>query len=74
MPAFTHAMTESGSTLHRPASSSALTRLRRLVPLAFLVLTGWLLWREVGTQFDLPEVQRTLLDVPTVAALAIALL
>ncbi|WP_347262347.1 phosphatidylglycerol lysyltransferase domain-containing protein, partial [Rudaea sp.] len=67
-------MTESGSTLHRPASSSALTRLRRLVPLAFLVLTGWLLWREVGTQFDLPEVQRTLLDVPTVAALAIALL
>ena len=67
-------MTDPGNTAHHSASQGVLARLRWLVPLAFLVVTGWLLWREVGTQFDLPEIQRTLLDVPTLPALAIALL
>ncbi len=47
-------------------------RLRWLVPVLFLALTGWLLWRELDHQFDLPEIQRTLLDVPTLPALGIA--
>ena len=49
-------------------------RLRWLVPVLFLALTGWLLWRELDHQFDLPEIQRTLLDVPTLPALGIAAL
>ncbi|HSX59470.1 MAG TPA: hypothetical protein VLF18_04640, partial [Tahibacter sp.] len=48
------------------------TLLRRLVPLAFLALTGWLLWREFAS-FDLVQVQRTLIAVPTLPALGIAL-
>ncbi len=47
--------------------------LRWLVPIAFLVLVGWLVWRGVG-EFDLPELQRTLLGVPTLPALGVGLL
>jgi len=62
---------ESAPATERP---SLLARLRWLVPLGFLALTGWLLWRELDHQFDLPEIQRTLLDVPTLPALGIAAL
>ncbi|MGH8123569.1 MAG: bifunctional lysylphosphatidylglycerol flippase/synthetase MprF [Rudaea sp.] len=54
--------------------NNLLARLRWLVPLLFLALTGWLLWRELGDQFDLPEIQRTLLDVPTLPMVGIAVL
>ena len=47
--------------------------LRWLIPLAFLGIVGWLVWRGVD-EFDLPELQRTLLDVPTLPALGVALL
>ena len=68
-------MTETGPTSSAsPAKTRLLTRLRRIVPLLFLALTAWLLWRELDHQFDLPEVQRTLLDVPTLPALGIAAL
>ncbi|HZP66828.1 MAG TPA: bifunctional lysylphosphatidylglycerol flippase/synthetase MprF [Rudaea sp.] len=50
-----------------------LARLRFIVPCAFLALTVWLVWRGLG-DFDLPEIQRTLLDVPTLPALAVAAL
>ncbi len=58
-----------------PASHarSAFARLRWIVPIAFLLLTGWLLWHELG-EFDLAEIQRTLLDVPTLPALGVAAL
>ncbi|HXS73083.1 MAG TPA: bifunctional lysylphosphatidylglycerol flippase/synthetase MprF [Rhodanobacteraceae bacterium] len=50
-----------------------LARLRWLVPLAFLLATGWLVWRELAG-FDLRQLQRTLLHVPTrYAAYAAAL-
>ena len=52
---------------------SALARLRWMVPTAFLALTVWLLWHELGT-FPLVEVQRALLDVPTLPALGVAML
>ena len=48
-------------------------RLRWLVPIAFLVLVAWLLVRGVS-EFNLQEMQRTLLEVPTLAALGIAAL
>jgi phosphatidylglycerol lysyltransferase len=54
-----------------PARGRA-ARLRWLVPIAFLALTGWLVWRELDT-FDLAQTQRTLLAVPTLGALGIAL-
>ena len=38
--------------------------LRWLLPLGFLLLTAWLLWQEID-EFDLIELQRTLLAVPT---------
>ncbi len=47
--------------------------LRWFVPLACLVVVGALLWREAG-QLDLPQLQRALLGVPTLPALAVALL
>src|SRR6185312_4019160 len=50
-----------------------LARLRWIVPCAFLALTTWLLSRELD-QFNLPEVQRTLLEVPTLPAICIGLL
>jgi phosphatidylglycerol lysyltransferase len=46
--------------------------LRWLLPLAFLALVGWLVARGID-EFDLPEMQRTLLDVPTGSALGIGL-
>lgn len=55
-----------------PATRSWLARLRWLVPIAFLVLVGWLLGRGAA-DFDLPELQRTLISVPTLPAIGIAL-
>lgn len=48
------------------------SRLRWLVPLGFLGLTGWLVWRELAS-FDLTQVQRTLVAVPTLPAIGIAM-
>ncbi len=56
-----------------PAAHGWAARLRWLVPLAFLGVIGWLLVHGVD-EFDLPEMQRTLLAVPTLPALGIALL
>ncbi|MEP6511238.1 MAG: lysylphosphatidylglycerol synthase domain-containing protein, partial [Dokdonella sp.] len=62
-----------------PASSSTTTarrwllRLRWSLPIAFLLLVGWLLWHGID-EFDLPQLQRTLLDVPTLASIGIAFL
>jgi phosphatidylglycerol lysyltransferase len=58
---------------HSPRAT-LFARLRWLVPIAFLTITGWLLWRELAHEFDLPEIQRTLIDVPTLPALGIAAL
>jgi phosphatidylglycerol lysyltransferase len=67
-------MTESESSTASTPPHGLLARLRWVVPLLFLGVTGWLLWRELGHQFDLPEIQRTLLEVPTLPALGIAAL
>ncbi|MEP6940352.1 MAG: lysylphosphatidylglycerol synthase domain-containing protein, partial [Rudaea sp.] len=67
-------MTETGTSTSPQAPSGILQRLRWLVPLLFLAFTGVLLWHELDHQFDLPEVQRTLLEVPTLPALGIAAL
>src|SRR5690242_20220275 len=56
-----------------PAATNALARLRWIIPSAFLLLTAWLLWNEIGA-FPLVEVQRALLDVPTLPALGVAAL
>ena len=61
------------STTRTHAGRQFFARLRWIVPSAFLALTAWLLWRGVG-EFNLPEVQRTLLDVPTLPALGVAAL
>lgn len=53
--------------------TSRYAALRWLIPLGFLAFTLWLIWRELAS-FDLVQVQRTLIAVPTVAALGIALL
>ena len=58
---------------HPSTSRSWLLRLRWLLPIAFLVLVGWLLVQGID-EFDLPQLQRTLLDVPTAPALGVALL
>ncbi|GMV30171.1 MAG: hypothetical protein AMXMBFR59_22960 [Rhodanobacteraceae bacterium] len=47
--------------------------LRWLIPLGFLALTGWLVWRELAS-FDLIQVQRTLVAVPSLPAAGVALL
>ena len=47
--------------------------LRWLVPLAFLCIVGTLLWRELDG-IDLPQMQRSLLQVPTGAVVLIGLL
>ncbi|MGH8041504.1 MAG: bifunctional lysylphosphatidylglycerol flippase/synthetase MprF [Rudaea sp.] len=57
----------------RPAPSGIFARLRWIVPVAFLALTGWLLWRESG-EFALADIQHTLIDVPTLPALGVAAL
>ena len=66
------------SAATEPTTTAAQARgwrahLRWLVPIAFLALVGWLVWRGVDA-FDLPELQRTLLGVPTLPALGVALL
>jgi phosphatidylglycerol lysyltransferase len=61
------------ATAHAPSARSAFARLRWIVPSAFLALTAWLLWRGLG-EFDLAQIQRTLLDVPTLPALGVAAL
>jgi phosphatidylglycerol lysyltransferase len=66
-------MSESASLTTTHASPPLLARLRWMVPSTFLALTAWLLAREAG-EFNLPEIQRTLLDVPTLPALAVAAL
>jgi len=48
-------------------------RLRWIVPAAFLVVVAWLLWHEVG-EFPLPDIQKTLLDVPTASAIGVGAL
>jgi phosphatidylglycerol lysyltransferase len=55
------------------APRSAWAKLRWIVPTAFLALTSWLVWRELG-EFPLVEVQRALLEVPTLPALGVAVL
>jgi phosphatidylglycerol lysyltransferase len=57
----------------RPAPRSWFARARVAVPLLFLVLVGWLVVREIG-ELDLPQIQRTLLAVPTLSALGVAVL
>lgn len=47
--------------------------LRWLVPIAFLALVGWLLLRGIS-EFNLQEMQRTLLEVPTLSGLGVAAL
>ena len=61
------------ATAPAPSARSAFARLRWIVPSAFLVLTAWLLWRGLG-EFNLAQIQRTLLDVPTLPALGVAAL
>ena len=66
----------SPDSLHPSAAPPArgwLARLRWLVPIAFLLLVGWLLLRGIDG-FDLPEMQRTLIEVPTLPAIGVALL
>ena len=65
--------TETAASPAPPVARGWRSRLRWLVPIAFLVLVGWLLLRGID-EVDLPEMQRTLLAVPTLPALAIALL
>ena len=48
-------------------------RLRWLVPIAFLILVGWLVMRGID-EFNLPEMQRTLLEVPTLQAIGVGAL
>jgi len=64
--------TESVSTDH-PTSSGWAAWLRWLVPIAFIGIVGWLVVRGID-EFSLPEMQRTLLDVPTLWALGVAAL
>jgi phosphatidylglycerol lysyltransferase len=60
----------------QPASAgrSRLAHLRVAMPIVFLVLVAWLVVREIGSDFDLPTVQRTLIGVPTTWAIGVALL
>jgi phosphatidylglycerol lysyltransferase len=66
----TAALTEDSAAA--PPTRSRWAFLRWLIPLAFLALTGWLVWRELAS-FDLVQVQRTLVAVPTLPAVGIAL-
>jgi len=56
-----------------PASRSAFARVRWLIAVVFLTIVAWLLWHEIG-EFPLPDIQKTLLDVPTLPALGVAAL
>src|ERR1700754_4565075 len=55
------------------APSSRFGKLRWILALVFLGVTAWLLYREVG-ELPIPDIQRTLLDVPTLPALGVAAL
>src|SRR5258708_18131784 len=66
-------MSDTAERLPAPDERGAIARLRWIVPVAFLALVAWLLWHEVG-EFPLPDIQKTLLDVPTAAALGVAAL
>ncbi|HET7064989.1 MAG TPA: bifunctional lysylphosphatidylglycerol flippase/synthetase MprF [Rudaea sp.] len=66
-------MSESAERLPATAERSLFARLRWIVPAAFLALVAWLLWREVG-EFPLPDIQKTLLDVPTASAIGVGAL
>ena len=65
-------MTEPHATAER-AAPGRFAKLRWILALAFLGITAWLLYREVG-ELPLPDIQRTLLDVPTLPALGVAAL
>src|SRR5579862_7779435 len=67
-------MTTQAETTHTPPARHWLARLRVAVPIVFLVVVGWLVVREIGSDFDLPTVQRTLIDVPTLWAIGVAFL
>ena len=69
-------MTTAIETAAPPPSAARLwlARLRVAVPFVFLATVGWLVVREIGSDFDLPQMQRTLIDVPTLPAIAVALL
>ena len=56
-----------------PARRGWTAYLRWLVPIAFLALVGALVWHGVD-EFDLPQIQRTLLQVPTLPALGVGAL
>ena len=67
-------MSSSAETAAPSASRVWLARLRVAIPFVFLAMVGWLVVREIGSDFDLPQMQRTLIDVPTLPAIAVALL
>jgi phosphatidylglycerol lysyltransferase len=54
-------------------SHGAIARLRWIVPTLFLAVVAWLLWHEIG-EFPLPDIQKTLLDVPTLPMLGVGAL
>jgi phosphatidylglycerol lysyltransferase len=62
-------MTESHA--NQSTSVFSFAKLRWVLALVFLSVTAWLLYREVG-ELPLPDIQRTLLDVPTLPALGVA--
>ena len=65
-------MSETTTATER-TTSSRFAKLRWILPLGFLSLTGWLLYRELG-ELPLPDIQSTLLAVPTLPALGVAAL
>src|ERR1700733_12102762 len=65
-------MTEAHTTAESK-TPGRFAKLRWVLALAFLSITAWLLYREVG-ELPLPDIQRTLLDVPTLPALGVAAL
>lgn len=67
-------MTTATETAPTPSATRLwLARLRVALPFVFLAMVGWLVVREIGSDFDLPQMQRTLIDVPTLPAIAVAL-
>jgi phosphatidylglycerol lysyltransferase len=62
------------TTAHPPSPRPWLARLRAGVPIAFVGLVAWLVVRQIGSDFDLPQMQRTLIDVPTLPAMGVAVL
>ncbi len=65
-------MTEPHPTAER-AAPNPFAKLRWILALLFLGVTGWLLYREVG-EMPMADIQHTLLDVPTLPALGVAAL